>query len=215
VSNLLGDGVFRTILVEDQVPLYLESHLQKLQNECAKMHIQAKLPTLSEITSYIQKKGIWRLKIAVVADERLNLKQWVSGTSVISIKPYTPSSIPQKLCIYPEPFHRLNPKIKSLSFLDQLTLFTYAQERGYDEVLTVNQEGYVLEGAFCNVFFEEDNVLYFMDRSLPYYEGLTQERIMQETSKEVHFVKITPDQLKGKRLYTCNSLKSVLEAQVK
>lgn len=215
MSNLLGDGVFRTIRVENQVPLHLSHHLQKLQNECAEMHIQAELPTPSEITALIQEKaGIWRLKIAIVANERLNLKKWVSGTSILTIQPYAPPSAPQKICLYPEPFHRLNPKIKTLSFLDQLTLFTYAQERGYDEVLTTNQEGYVLEGAFSNVFWEEENALYFMDRSLPYYEGLTQEMLIQQTSKEVHFVKVTPDQLKGKRLYTCNSLKGVMPAQL-
>lgn len=214
MSNLLGDGVFRTIRVEDQVPLYLSSHLQKLQNECAAMHIHAELPSLSEIHSFIQEKGIWRLKIAILASERLNLKQWIPGTCSLSKQPYTPPSGPQKLCIYPEPFHRLNPKIKSLSYLDQLTLFTHAQERGYDEVLTVNSDGHVLEGAFSNVFYEEGGALYFMDRSLPYYEGLTQERIIQETSKEVHFVKVTPEELKEKRLYTCNSLKGEIVAQL-
>lgn len=196
------------------MPLYLESHLLKLQNECVKMHIRVDLPTISEIHLQIQEEGIWRLKIAVIADERLNLTQWVSGTCILSKQPYKRQSHPQKLCIYPEPYHRLNPKIKSLSYLDQLTLFTYAKERGYDEVLTVNHEGYLLEGAFSNVFFEEDSILYFMDPSLPYYEGLTQERIIHETSKEVRFVKTTPDKLKGKQLYTCNSLKGIVSAKL-
>ena len=214
MSSLLGDGVFRTIRVEGLKPLHLESHLEKIGKECAAMHIQAKLPSLDEITSLIKQEGVWRLKIAVVADERLNLKDWVYGKTVLSIHPYMPPSGPQKLCIYKEPFYRLNPKIKSLSYLDQLTLFTYAQERGYDEVLTVNQEGYVLEGAFSNVFFEEDNTLYFMDRSLPYYEGLTQERIIKETKKEVRFVQVKPEDLIGKQLYTCNSLKGMVSALI-
>ncbi len=206
MSNLLGDGVFRTILVKDGVPLYLSAHLQKLQDECAKMHIHCHILSLPEF----EKTGIWRLKIAIVAEERLNLQEWVQGTPVLSIQPYMPPKGPQKICVYPIPFQRLNPKIKSLSYLDQLTLHTYAKEQGCDEVLTVNHEGYVLEGAFSNVFFEENDVFYFMDRSLPYYEGLTQERLIQ-SKKEVRFVKVTPDQLKGKRLYTCNSLKGVID----
>lgn len=174
------------------------------------MHIHATLPTVSEIDPYLKEKGVWRLKIAVIASERLNLNQWVEGVNVITIQPYTTPTAPQKICFYPEPFYRLNPKIKTLSYLDQMTLFTYAKERGYDEVLTVNHEGYVLEGAFSNVFWEDDHALYFMDQSLPYYEGLTQERLIQSTSKEVHFVKVTPSQLVGKRLYMCNSLKGVI-----
>ena len=210
MSNLLGDGVFRTILVKDGVPLHLSEHLQKLQRECAKMHIHPTLPTIPGI----EKAGVWRLKIAIVAKERLNLQEWVQGTPILTLQPYIAPTTPQKICIYPEPFHRLNPKIKSLSYLDQMTLYTYAHKRGYDEVLTVNQEGYVLEGAFSNVFWEEEDSLYFMDQSLPYYEGLTQEMLICQTSKKVHFVKVKPVELKGKHLYTCNSLKGVIAGKL-
>lgn len=204
---MVGDGVFRTLRVENEKILYLEEHLEKLRKECESLHIHFEYPRIN-VEGH---KGISRLKIAVQAEERLLLTKWVKGHVTLSIQPYAPVTHCHKIGIYPEPFHRLNYKVKALSFLDQLTLITWAHSNGFDEVLTTNHEGYILEGAFCNVFWEEGETRYFVDRMLPYYEGLTQERIIKE-SRKIQFAKIKANELFTKKVFLCNSLKGIVPA---
>jgi 4-amino-4-deoxychorismate lyase len=212
--SLLGDGVFRTLRVENGIPLNLSAHLEKLSKECQSLNIQSVLPTFAEIASHIKNEnantGIWRLKIAVLAEERLNLTCQVPGKVILTIAPYTPDKRPLRLGIYPHPFHRLNYAVKSLSYQDQLALHTWALKHGYDEVLTTTPEGYILEGAFTNVFWQEGDVKVFIEPSLPYYQGLTQELLI--ASSKSRFAKITSKELASKKVYICNSLKGVCPA---
>lgn len=206
---MLGDGVFRTIRVENGRALYLEAHLEKLRKERESLHIQAEIPSIED---YVKANvGISRLRISIQAEERHLLTTWVKGNVTLSLQPYVPKLHCHKIGIYKEPFHRLNYKVKALSFLDQLSLHTWAHVNGYDEVLTTNHEGFILEGAFCNVFWEEGDTLCFVDPLLPYYEGLTQERIIKE-SKKVRFAKIKAPDLRTKKVFLCNSLKGIVPA---
>lgn len=207
---MLGDGVFRTLRVEDGNILFLEEHLIKLKKECDLLQIHYEMPNIKKyVENY--RDGVFRLRIAVQAEERLLLSQKVIGHVFLSIQPYTPVTKCYKIGIYPEPFHRLNYKIKALSFLDQLSLMNWAHSNGYDEVLTTTYEGYILEGAFCNVFWEERGTLYFVDRALPYYEGLTQERIIKESEK-IGFSKIKANEIHKMKIFLCNSLKGIVPA---
>lgn len=190
-------GVFRTIRVENGIPLYLEFHLDRLKKECLQVGLKIVLPPLSDCLSQA-KIGIWRLRIAVEA-----------SNTTLSIQPYEPINAPIRLCIYPEPLANL--KVKSLSFLNRSKLLEYAKSNGCDDVLTIDTEGYVLEGAFSNVFWKDARGTGFVDPSLPYYEGLMQELVIKKNPRS-YFAKIRPEELVENQIFLCNSLKGVMLA---
>lgn len=211
VYNLIGDGVFRTLLVCNGIPKCFDEQMDKLKRECAYLLIDCQLPSYNDVLSFIGdiRNGFHRLKIAVIAEERFDLSK-VSGTVVMEIKEYTPSAAAQKITFYEKPFHRFNYRVKALSFLDQMALYSFAKEKGFDEILTLSKDGYVLEGAFSNVFWEQEDAICFVDPSLPYYQGLTQELLIKNAKQKVIFSKITPDELRVKKVFLCNSLKGVV-----
>lgn len=214
---MTADGVFRTILVKEGIPQNLEEHLERLVTECQQLCLDGPISTPSQVMAFIDQEkahsGLFRLRIAMAAvDDRLDLSTWVKAHPYLSISSYQPLNRPLRVGIYPKPFHRLHYSVKALSNLDQKFLYTWGLQRGYDEVLTTTEEGHILEGAFSNCFWEEENTLFFIDPELPYYQGLTQERIMRQTHKKVAFAKIKKEELLSKNLYLCNSLRGAVLA---
>lgn len=190
-------GIFRTIRVEDGVPLHLEAHLDKLKKEVGSLELCPEA-----IRDYVGKvpQGIWRLRISV--SEKITL----------SLNPYIPHHQPYKIVIYPEPWEGM--KVKSTSFDHRVKLIEWAKKQGCNEALTINSEGHILEGAFCNLFFEDEDGLCFVDRSLPYYEGLTQEMIIKNQKKKIRFAKFSEKELSGKKIYLCSSMKGIVQGTV-
>lgn len=189
-------GIFRTIRVEDGIPLHLEAHLDKLKREVGRSVCPHAIRDY--MASQGSLSGIWRLRITV------------SEKITFSLQPYMPYNQAYKIAVYPEPWEGM--KIKSTSFGRRFKLIEWAKERGCDEALTINSEGFILEGAFCNLFFEDEKGFCFVDRSLPYYEGLTQEMIIQDQKQKVRFAKFSEKDLYGKKIYLCSSMKGIVQA---
>jgi branched-chain amino acid aminotransferase len=72
----------------------------------------------------------------------------------------------------------INPRIKSLNFLNNIFAKMEAKERGAYEAIMLNADGVVAEGTVCNIFFVKDNVLCTPSSEVGVLDGITRELVI-------------------------------------
>lgn len=83
----------------------------------------------------------------------------------------------------------LNPKIKSLNYLNNVLVKIEANLAGVKEALMLNAEGYVAEGSGDNVFIIKDGVIYTPPPYAGILNGITRQVVMELALKEGYTVK--------------------------
>jgi len=78
----------------------------------------------------------------------------------------------------------LNPKIKSLNFLNNILAKIEAKNRGAYEAIMLNYRGYVAEGTITNIFFVKNNVLCTPAVDVGILDGITR-RLILDTAKKL------------------------------
>ncbi len=81
------------------------------------------------------------------------------------------------------PVECLNPKIKSLNYLNNILARIEANEAGMDEALMLNVNGFVTEGTVDNIFMIKDRVLMTPKISDGLLQGITWDVILQIAKK--------------------------------
>lgn len=204
---LFGEGIFTTIRVCEELPEYLEAHLEKLAKDCELAKIPYRKVQKDTITALIEKNhalsGVWRLKIILTA-----------GQFLMTLQPYVGHPAEYRLTVYPYPSSRPLDRLKSLAYMDRLWMADYALKRGFDDVLVLNSEGEVLETSVANIFWREKQTLYFPDSSLSLYQGITLQRVLQAGKQMGMQVIPVKEKLRDiseeAQFYLCNSLRGVV-----
>ena len=162
VGLLNGWGVFSTLRVADGVPFAFERHWERMQRDAAKVHVPFP-PDPGELKSQvlrlIEANSAWNatLRVMVVRNrggmyegpdqERdfdvlaftKDLSEW--GTSVrLAVKPHARYSANEFT------------GCKILSWSENLTWYEEAHQRGFDEVLLLNERGEISECTSANIF---------------------------------------------------------------
>ncbi len=78
----------------------------------------------------------------------------------------------------------LDPKIKSLNFLNNILAKIEAKKKGAYEALMLNHRGYIAEGTITNIFFVKDRFLCTPEIGVGILDGITR-RIILDIAKEV------------------------------
>ena len=172
---LYGDGVFEGLRFYTNKTFMLEAHLRRLQNSAEGIDLQ--LPYSTEqiataieqlVDAYPGDSGYLRLVVTrgegslgidprkcarpnlfIIADELavMDLTEPMQGVSLhVAQTRRTPAQC-------------LNPKVKSLNYLNNILARIEATQAGCDEALMLNTEGYVSEGSVDNIFIVVDGVL--------------------------------------------------------
>jgi branched-chain amino acid aminotransferase len=186
---LYGDGVFEGLRFYNNKTFMLEAHLQRLQSSAEGIDLQ--LPYSAEqITTAIKQlvgaypgdSGYLRLVVTrgegslgidprkcarpnlfIIADELavMDLTDPMQGVSLhLAQTRRTPAQC-------------LNPKVKSLNYLNNILARIEATQAGCDEALMLNTEGYVSEGSVDNLFIVVDAVLKTPPLADGMLEGIT------------------------------------------
>jgi branched-chain amino acid aminotransferase len=77
----------------------------------------------------------------------------------------------------------INPKIKSLNFLNNIFAKMEAKERGAYEAIMLNAEGVIAEGTVSNIFFVKENVLCTPAPEVGVLDGITRELVISIAKK--------------------------------
>jgi branched-chain amino acid aminotransferase len=186
---LYGDGIYETMRVYDRVPFMLDEHLRRLHRSASLIGLTIPLDTDG-------------LKIAVyetlIANSLRNayMRLTISrGQGEIGLDPDlclhpTVAIIAQELREYPKAYYEkgisliipdtrrnlkeaVNPRIKSLNFLNNILAKIEAKKQGAYEAVMLNARGKLTEGTICNLFFYRDGVVCTPSVACGILDGIT------------------------------------------
>jgi len=197
---LYGDGVFEGIRFYSGRPLLLAGHLRRLEDSARAIALT--LPWSQEemerviaevIEAYGQPDGYIRLlvtrgvgalginpascsrpELIVIADRLQMISDQARSQGVSTIISST-----RRL-----PLDGLDPRIKSLNYLNHILARIEANHANVEEALMLNQQGKVAEGTADNVFIVRDGELCTPPVSDGALEGITRAIVMQLARQE-------------------------------
>lgn len=145
-----GEGFFETIQTHNQRPVALSAHLGRARSSAQRLGVI--LPPDAEISGLVLKALDSGLPTEF---GRLRIVFSMQGQVEVTHEKYEMWGTPAKVCFVTDPIEQ-NPHtigIKSLPYTAHLSLLTTARDRGCDEVIRIDSEGRVSEGAVSNVVF--------------------------------------------------------------
>lgn len=211
---LYGDGIYETMRAYRGIVFLIDEHIKRLFR--SGNLIRLKIPQSEEEI----KKSIYRtleknnLKDAYI---RLSISR---GPGEIGLDPElckepTFVIITKRFNEYPEELYRkgvtvsivntrrnapeaLNPKIKSLNFLNNILAKIEAKEAGTYEAIMLNYRGYLTEGTITNIFFVKRGSIFTPSIEAGILDGITRDliiRVAERNGKNVKEGLYTPEDL--------------------
>ena len=197
---LYGDGIYETMRVYDGVVFMLKEHLGRLYRSASLISIDVPGDIASLKGRLYETLSVNKLRDAYV---RLTISR---GQGPLGLDPeLCPNPalliIAEPLKGYPKAFYEegisaiipqtrrnlkeaLDPKIKSLSFLNNILAKVEALKSGAYEALMLNAQGNITEGTVCNVFFEKDGLLCTPSLECGLLDGITRGIVLDLALRE-------------------------------
>lgn len=149
-----GRGVFETILVKEK-PILLSAHIQRLNNGLDTLGVNKKI-TEAEIYTATEKLNCKNCVLKIMVSEKNTI--------------ITTREIPYKHKDYDLGYslglsevrrnaHSNLTYVKSFNYVENIIERDKVINKGYDEALFLNTEGYISEGAVSNIFFVRQGVI--------------------------------------------------------
>ncbi|RAU91928.1 branched-chain-amino-acid transaminase [Paenibacillus sp. YN15] len=196
---LYGDGIFEGIRLYNGNIFKLKEHLDRLYDSAKSIMLDIPLSyeeMETALAETLRKNGLKNGYIRLVVsrgpgdlglDPRRSPKAWV----II---------IAEQLAIYPEEAYvnglktisvsprrnlpdALNPKIKSLNYLNNILVKIQSNLAGVGEAIMLNSQGYVAEGSSDNIFIVKRGVVYTPPCYCGALEGITRLAIIELCAK--------------------------------
>jgi branched-chain amino acid aminotransferase len=211
---LYGDGIYETMRVYDGVVFMLDLHLMRLYRSASLIGLTIPLEIGFLKISVYETLIANNLRNAYV---RLTISR---GRGSIGLDPDlcaepTVVIFVQELKEYPRTFYEngisliisetrrnlkeaVNPRIKSLNFLNNILAKIEAKKRGAYEALMLNAYGKLTEGTISNVFFYKDSILCTPSPQCGILDGITRGIVIDIASRdglEVKEGEFTPEDL--------------------
>ena len=191
---LYGDGVFEGIRIYNGKIFKLEAHLDRLWNSANAILLNIPM-TFSEMVAAVHetvsgndiKDGYIRL---IVTRGKGDL-----GINPLTCARATVIIIVDHISLYPKEYYRkgikiitaatrrmppdtLDPKIKSLNYLNNVMAKLEAIHAGCLETVMLNRDGYIAECTGDNIFCVRNKILQTPDSSAGALEGITREAVL-------------------------------------
>ena len=197
---LYGDGVFEGIRSYNRLVFKLEEHIDRLYNSADAIELKIPLGRQDMIEAVIQtlKKNKLRdayIRLVVtrgIGDLGLDPQKCKNGGVVFIIT--------DKIALYPKKFYEkglyiitaktrrnlpgaLNPKIKSLNYLNNILAKIDAIKKGAQEAIMLTYDGFVAECTGDNIFIVNGKYLLTPPASVGTLEGITRGTVISISKK--------------------------------
>ncbi len=207
---LYGDGVFEGLRSYGGQVFRLDQHLARLWNSAKAILLSMPMP-LEEMARAVNET----LKANDLRDAYIRLVV-TRGAGSLGLDPNRTANpqviiITDHITVYPEELYRqgleivtastmrnhpsaLNPRIKSLNYLNNILAKIESMQAGCMEALMLNHKGEVSECTADNIFLVRDGVLLTPPTDAGVLEGITREAVIElarQSGREVREVPIT------------------------
>ncbi|MDE0013049.1 MAG: branched-chain-amino-acid transaminase [Candidatus Poribacteria bacterium] len=191
---LYGDGVFEGIRSYNGRVFKLDEHLERLYDSAKSIMLQIPIPIETMKERVLETLRLNHLTEAYI---RLVVTRGVGDLGLDPDKCPTPSIIiiADKIALYPPKFYEegleivtvairrnyaeaINPRIKSLNYLNNILAKIEGKQAGAEEVLMLNAEGYVVECSGDNIFWIKNEVLVTPPVHIGILEGVTRNSVI-------------------------------------
>lgn len=191
---LYGDGVYETMRAYEGVVFMLEQHIERLFRSA--QLIRLNIPSEGFIISAVQET----LRANGLAEAYIRIT-FSRGRGAIGLDP---DLCPRPTCVviaeafrrYSESWYRegvkmvlaatrrnaagaVNPRIKSLNFLNNILAKIEAKDRGALEAVMLSGSGHVAEGTISNVFFVRRGRLCTPSLDVGILDGITRQLVIE------------------------------------
>ena len=191
---LYGDGVFEGIRSYNGGVFKLDEHLERLYDSAKSIMLQIpiSIETMKETVLETLRRN--HLTEAYI---RLIITRGVGDLGLDPDKCPKPSIIiiADKIVLYPQKFYEdgleivtasvrrnyaeaINPRIKSLNYLNNILAKIEGKQAGAEEVLMLNAEGYVVECSGDNIFWIKNETLVTPPVHMGILEGVTRNSVI-------------------------------------
>ncbi|WP_199617258.1 branched-chain-amino-acid transaminase [Paenibacillus alkalitolerans] len=197
---LYGDGIFEGIRIYDGNIFKCKEHLKRLYDSAKSIMLDIPLSydeMQEALVETIRRNGMRDGYIRLVVsrgpgDLGLDPRRSPKANVIIIV---------EKLSIYPEEAYvnglktvsvstrrnvpdALNPKIKSLNYLNNILVKIQANLAGVGEAIMLNSQGYVAEGSSDNIFIVKNGFVFTPPAYVGALEGITRAAIMEICRRE-------------------------------
>ena len=191
---LYGDGVFEGIRSYNGRVFKLDEHLERLYDSAKSimLEIPISIETMEETVLETLRRN--HLREAYI---RLIVTRGVGDLGLDPDKCPKPSIIiiADKIALYPQKYYEegleivtvsvrrnyaeaVNPRIKSLNYLNNILAKIEGKQAGAEEVLMLNPEGYVVECSGDNIFWIKNGTLVTPPVHMGILEGVTRNSVI-------------------------------------
>ena len=196
---LYGDGIYETMRAYDGKVFMLGRHIERLGRSAGliRLHIPEPQVITGAVYAALQANG---LKSAYIRVSVSRGKGPVGLDPALCPRP-TFVVIAEEFRAYPDELYAggvkliiartrrnlieaLDPKIKSLNFLNNILAKIEAKERNAYEAIMLNANGFIAEGTVCNIFFVRDGVLCTPSAEVGVLDGITRELVIGLAKKD-------------------------------
>ena len=157
----VGDGVFETLTVRDEVPFALTRHLTRLKYSAERLGMRAPDPkdVRRGIDAVMEAGDVNRLRVTVASGP--GPVGYVRGDGPLSLVVVGSSTVRLRVChAVRSPWTRNERSalagVKSISYGENAVMAEYARSKGADEAILANSRGNLCEGTGTNIFVERD-----------------------------------------------------------
>ncbi len=198
---LYGDGVFEGIRSYNSLVFRLKEHVDRLYTSAEAIRLKipiTKTEMIHAVVKTLKKNGLTDAYIRLVVtrgpgDLGLDPRKCI-GKSVIFI-------IADKITLYPKKFYErglkivtaktrrnlpqaVNPKIKSLNYLNNILAKIDATDAGTEEAIMLTHDGFVAECTGDNIFIVDNETLITPPTGIGALDGITRDSVIKIARKK-------------------------------
>jgi branched-subunit amino acid aminotransferase/4-amino-4-deoxychorismate lyase len=198
----------------------LDEHLKRLSSQCQEIHIQSPSINKDHIFDLIEKNKAhdkpFKLRITITGgqtkDIGLPLRKGAIVMTMTALDPFEKKSI--RLALFSSSIKTPHLHLKTLSYLTRLFVMQEAKNRGFDDAIVFDDQGYILETAIANLFWTVGKDLYTPSQDLACLRGITLEDTLSKASVKgyriQHVKAFFHDIPKEAYVYCSGSLKGII-----
>ncbi|OLN33718.1 aminotransferase class IV [Desulfosporosinus metallidurans] len=219
---LFGFGLFETLLVTEDGPLFVDLHWQRMKKGADLLCL--KLPDIHEWFKQIQEfieqtPNSYPFALRVTLSGGAPMAHLPSQLLIHKrLIPYTPAqfSLGIRLHLLHYPRNEQSPlvSIKSTNYLENILAKEEAKRKDAEEGLWLNTQGYISEGTMSNLFFVKDETLFTPCLSSGCLPG-TRRQILLDLARSLQIpthqgLYTLSDLLHAKEIFMTNALMGVM-----